>query len=457
MGLRLEVIEFFDQTGNTLVHRVPEEGSADIKLGAQLIVQETQEAVFFRGGKALDCFGPGRHTLTSMNVPLLTRLLTIPWEKSPFQCSVYFVGKHTFTDQKWGTRQPIAFRDADFGVVRLRSFGKYAFRAVDTGLLVNTLVGTQGKYTTEEISGYLRDLIVSRLTEQMGKLKFSILEMPAHYDDIASATRSAVTKDFAQYGLELRDFFISAITPPEEVQKAIDARSAMGAVGDLNAYMKFQAANSMARLAETGGGDGGAMGMGLGAGFGMMMPGMIRDAMATGAGGPAPGVASQPQPQQAPQAPASMPLPSASGLDFKDLARVAVDPKAVVRGIATAAGYPIEESGDTWHITVPIGSLRKQVVHVEFTRAGDSGPAMVTYWSVCGPASEQNASALLRYNTETVYGAFAIKKVEGQDKVILQANQIADTVSPIEVSKVLSAIAWQADQVEQKLVGSDEN
>ena len=152
-----------------------------------------------------------------------------------------------------------------------------------------------------------------------------------------------------------------------------------------------------------------------------------------------------------------MPLPSASGLDFKDLARVAVDPKAVVRGIATAAGYQVVESGDTWHITVPIGSLRKQVVHVEFTRAGDSGPAMVTYWSVCGPASEQNASALLRYNTETVYGAFAIKKVEGQDKVILQANQIADTISPIEVSKVLSAIAWQADQVEQKLVGTDEN
>jgi len=182
---------------------------------------------------------------------------------------------------------------------------------------------------------------------------------------------------------------------------------------------------------------------------------MIRDAMATGAGGPAPGVA--PQPQQAPQAPASVPLPSASGLDFKDLARVAVDPKAVVRGIATAAGYPVVESGDTWDITVPIGSLRKQVVHVEFTRAGNSGPAMVTYWSVCGPASEQNASALLRYNTETVYGAFAIKKVEGQDKVVLQANQIADTISPIEVSKVLSAIAWQADQVEQKLVGSDEN
>jgi hypothetical protein len=308
---------------------------------------------------------------------------------------------------------------------------------------LNTLVGTQGKYTTDEIQSFLRDLVTSRLSDLLGTLRISLLDMPAKYDEVGAGTRAKVADDFAKYGLELVDFFINAITPPEEVQKAIDARSAMGAVGDLNAFMKFQAAQSMSKLAERGG-DGGAMGMGMGAGFGMMMPGMLREAMA--------------QPAPAQPAAARGATPPTVGFDALApvQATVVTDPKALVRNVAQSAGYTVAETGDVWQITVPIGGLRRQVVTVDFGRKDPEGHAIVAYSSACGPATEQNSMALLRYNTSLVHGAFAVASVGGQEMIVLQANQLAESLDPLAVSRVLTAVAWQADKAEEKLVGKDQ-
>ncbi len=289
---KLEVIDFFDPTGTTIVQRVPSDGSAAIKYGAQLLVQESQRAVFFREGQAFDEFGPGRHTLTTANVPLLTRLLTMPWEKSPFQASVVFVGMQTFIDLKWGTKQPIPLRDKELGMVRLRSFGKYALRVAEPRTLLNTLAGTKGQLTTEALEDYLRDRIVSRLTDVLGTTLSSIFDLPSQYDEIAAAARARTADDFRSFGLELVELVIGAITPPEEVEKMMDARSAMGAVGDMNAFMKFQAAQAMREAAQQPGGDAsGAMQAGMGAGFGMMMPGMLREAMNQPAAAPPPAAA----------------------------------------------------------------------------------------------------------------------------------------------------------------------
>jgi membrane protease subunit (stomatin/prohibitin family) len=451
MVFRLEVIDFFDQSGQNVVGRVPADGTAAIQLGAQLIVQQAQEAVFFRDGKAMDVFGPGRYTLTTANVPVLTRILTIPWEKSPFQAAVYFVGKQTFVDQRWGTKTPITMRDPDFGLVRLRGFGKFAFRVVDSPLLINALVGTRGRYTTEQVTSYLKDVIVSGLTDFLATSGIGLIDLPSKFDEVAAAARLKIADAFSKFGLELTDFIINSITPPEEVEKAIDARAGMTVLGDLKSYTLYQAANSMAAAGQNPG-----VGQGLGFGMGMAFPAALQQAFQpgapVGAATPAAAVAAQPA------AAAANPTAAAPKLNLNalELSAPAVDIRAIVRKVANTSNWVLKEQGDQWGMIVPVGSLRKQTVYATFGRKDDDGHELICFWSPCGPANPSNAVTLLRFNHQTLHGAFAFQPNEqGGEELVLRSNLLADTTDPMEVVRVVSAIAFQADEVEQQLTGSD--
>jgi membrane protease subunit (stomatin/prohibitin family) len=273
MSLLIEIIEWLDQSGDEMLYRIPQQGSADFKLGAQLIVRESQMAIFFKDGHTCDSFSMGRHTLSTLNVPILTRLLSFPFGfNSPFRAEVYFVNLKTFTSLKWGTKDPVTFEDSKLGLVRLRGHGAYTIRVTQPLLFLNTIVGRQALYTTDDIQDYLRDVIIARMNDLLGEKLDSILDLPGQYEKIAADFKKGVADEFSKYGLELIDFFISSITPPDEVGKMIDQRSGMEAIGDLDKFFKFEMAKGLATS-----GIAGATGntMGMAAGVGLMVPTMM--------------------------------------------------------------------------------------------------------------------------------------------------------------------------------------
>jgi membrane protease subunit (stomatin/prohibitin family) len=293
----MEIIEYVDQLGTEMVRRVPESGSGEFKIGSQLIVRENQWGVFFRDGKALDVFGPGRHTLSTQNIPFLTALITTPlFGDTPFRAEVFFVNRNVYTDQKWGTAEPVLFRDSEFKMVRLRANGIYSIQVVDPKLLVLKLVGTRSIFTTGQIEDFLRGIIVGRLSDLLGENLDSVLDLPRYYDELGAGLKARVKDDFYQYGIALVDFVVNAITPPEDVLKRIDERSGMEAIGGMDRYFQYKAAQAIGDIAQGGGGGGGGeggsgigdaaatgVGLGAGAGLGFMIPGMIQQAMQSGA------------------------------------------------------------------------------------------------------------------------------------------------------------------------------
>ncbi|MFO7963313.1 MAG: SPFH domain-containing protein [Desulfobacterales bacterium] len=283
----LEVLEWFDDSGQEIVHRIPEKGSGEIKYGAQLTVRENQAAVFFYQGNAIEAFGAGRHTLKTANIPILTKLISVPWGMtSPLRAEVYFVNMKIFTNLKWGTRDPVAFKDSELGLIRLRAFGVFNLRVIQPVLFINRMVGTQGLFTTGEVEEYLNRVIVSRFNDYMGEHIDSILNLPQKYTELSKELAELLRDDFSHFGLGLTHLYVNAITPPPEVQKAIDDRSRMGVFQDMNKLMQMKAAMAM-ETAARGGPDGdGAAASGMGAGLGLMLPAMFAQFFS---GGTAPG------------------------------------------------------------------------------------------------------------------------------------------------------------------------
>ena len=284
-GELIDIIEWIDPSNDTMVHRF-ERYNNEIKYGAKLVVRESQVAVFIDRGKLADVFEPGMYTLETGNLPILSTLLG--WAhgfNSPFKAEVYFVSTRQFTDLKWGTKNPIMLRDPEFGPLRLRAYGTYAVRVLFAPTFIKEIVGTDGAFTTDEITDQLRNLIVARFADILGESKIPILDLAGNYDELGKFISERIFDDFDSYGLQVTKLLVENISLPPEVEAALDKRTSMGVIGNLQAYTQFQAANAMEKAAEN---PGGAAGGGMGLGMGFAMAGQMGQTAAGAAQAPPP-------------------------------------------------------------------------------------------------------------------------------------------------------------------------
>jgi membrane protease subunit (stomatin/prohibitin family) len=295
MARIFDIVQFVDEAGTEMVHRIPERGSGDFRLGSQVIVRDSQAVVFFRDGRALDVFGPGPHTIATANIPLLVDLIGKAFSgETPFKAEAYFVSLREFTDLKWGTPTPITIRDPVLRMARVQARGAYGVQVADPQLFVNKIVGTQGIYRTPDIQGYLRSIILTKLTDLVGEMGKSVIELAGMAEELTMGVRAKSAEEFESRGLNLTSVYVEYIGPTEDTAKAIDEAASMGALGDMSAYMQFQAARAMRDAAQQPGGAAGTgVGLGAGVGMGATMAQMLTQSM------------QQPAQQAAPAAPAA--------------------------------------------------------------------------------------------------------------------------------------------------------
>lgn len=299
-GQFLEIIQWQDDSRDTLSWRFPDE-DMEIKRGAQLIVRESQTAQFVYLGQFGDAFGPGKHTLTTDNIPILSTLKG--WKygfESPFKADIYFVNTRLFTGNKWGTSNPVMMRDADFGIVRVRAFGTFDFRITDVPLFLKEVAGSDHHFRLDEFADTMRSRIVSVFSEAMAAAKVPVLDLATRYSELGQALLPLINPQTqSKYGIEITSFILENASVPPEVEQAIDKRSSMSAIGNLNDYVKYQMAQG---IAEGGGGMGGTAAE-LAMGFGMAQQMMQQGAFQMRTGAPS-------QPPPLPAAGAAVPQPA---------------------------------------------------------------------------------------------------------------------------------------------------